>query len=125
MAKVICTLPNASEEISGVKFNQVDGGMLSEDVADDVAARFASIKGYALVVEKATRPADKAPADDQDDAQSAAEREELNALADKAAALGVAVKSNWKSGRLKAEIEKAEAAAPAPAAAEAALGAQE
>ena len=49
MARVICALPNASEEIDDVKFEAVEGGMLSEEISDELAARFASIDGYKLV----------------------------------------------------------------------------
>ncbi|MEX3764471.1 hypothetical protein [Paraburkholderia phenoliruptrix] len=48
MAKVICTLPNASELISGVKFVTHKLGMISEEIEDDVAEIFLSIKGYVL-----------------------------------------------------------------------------
>ncbi|SAK98725.1 hypothetical protein AWB80_07576 [Caballeronia pedi] len=48
MAKVICSLPNASELISGVKFVTHKLGMISEEIEDDVAAMFTSIKGYVL-----------------------------------------------------------------------------
>jgi hypothetical protein len=46
MAKVICTLPNASTEINGVKFVSHKLGMISEDVDDEVATGFATIQGY-------------------------------------------------------------------------------
>ena len=49
MSKIKCTLPNASTEISGVKFESVGGAMLSEDVSDDVALNFSSIPGYTVV----------------------------------------------------------------------------
>lgn len=48
MPKVLCTLENASEEISGVKFEQTEDGMLSEDVSTETAAYFCQINGYAL-----------------------------------------------------------------------------
>jgi hypothetical protein len=50
MARVICTLPNASERINGVAFVADRGQMLSEDISDEVAAEFAAIEGYSLVV---------------------------------------------------------------------------
>lgn len=64
MAKVICNLPNASELISGVKFAAYKlGVMISEDIADDVAAEFVKIEGYALAeVEKAASSGRKAQA---------------------------------------------------------------
>jgi hypothetical protein len=46
MPKVICTLPNASEEINGVKFVSHKDGMISEEIKEDVAALFLSIPGY-------------------------------------------------------------------------------
>lgn len=53
MAKVRCDLPNASENISGVAFTPAEDGsyVISEDVADEVAARFCSIPGYSMVDE--------------------------------------------------------------------------
>lgn len=50
--KVICTLPNASNLISGVQFfphPDKSGAMVSEDISEERAAEFASINGYALV----------------------------------------------------------------------------
>ena len=74
MKKVVCTLPNASELINGVKFAEEDGVMVSVEVEDDVAEQFASIPGYELrdVAEKAaaksgkksTAKAETAPAGD-------------------------------------------------------------
>lgn len=49
MPKVICTLPNASGVINGVNFVTHKLGMISEEVADDVADHFLKIKGYAAV----------------------------------------------------------------------------
>lgn len=50
MAKVICTLENASDEINGVKFEAVEGvGMVSAEISDELAAEFASIPGYEIV----------------------------------------------------------------------------
>lgn len=51
MAKVLCTLENASTEISGVKFTRTDVGMLSADIPDELAAEWATIPGYELVDE--------------------------------------------------------------------------
>lgn len=51
MAKVICTRPNASTEINGVKFAphpSIKGAMLSEDVTDEQAEGFARIEGYSI-----------------------------------------------------------------------------
>lgn len=55
MAKVICKLPNASGLINGVKFVTHKLGMISEEIADDVAAEFTKIEGYVRAeVEKVT-----------------------------------------------------------------------
>lgn len=48
MKKVICTLPNASEEINGVPFKLVDGAAVAE-AADDVAKQFDGIPGYEVI----------------------------------------------------------------------------
>lgn len=64
MAKIICKLPNASELISGVKFVTHKLGMISEEIADEVAAEFVKIEGYVLAeVDKATGGGKKASAD--------------------------------------------------------------
>ena len=67
MAKVICTLENASELINGVKFVSHKLGMISEEIEDEVAQVFLSIKGYVLPGRNAakdaaaqTKPADPA-----------------------------------------------------------------
>ena len=76
MPRVICDLPNASDEISGVKFFPLeDGGLISDEISDEQAELFASIPGYTIdgegaePVKKAepkpaptTRKAAKAPA---------------------------------------------------------------
>lgn len=115
MAKVICKLPNASEEISGVKFKaHPDGaGMVSEDISDEQAAHFASIPGYELVgVKKAAAPAGKSVDELEQERQEEEARQtaaaELENLRARAKELGVEVKGNWKADRLRAEIEKAE-----------------
>lgn len=100
MAQVLCTLPNASEEISGVKFVSHAKGMLSEEISDDVAADFASIPGYELV--------SNAPAGDTKTESEA--DDERTALVAEAEKLGVSVKGNWGIPRLKAEIASAKAA---------------
>lgn len=57
MARVLCTLPNAAEEISGIRFVATDSGMLSEPVPDAEAKRLSSIPGYRLVPDAAPEPA--------------------------------------------------------------------
>lgn len=53
MPKVICTLPNASEEISGVRFSPHEsGGMVSEEISEEMASHFASVPGYAMHAEQ-------------------------------------------------------------------------
>lgn len=53
MSYVICTLLNASNEISGVAFEDHPEGKVSvEAVPADVAERFASIEGYKVVKDK-------------------------------------------------------------------------
>lgn len=48
--RVRCALPNASELISGVRFERDDdGSMVSEPVDEPTATRFCSIRGYSLV----------------------------------------------------------------------------
>jgi hypothetical protein len=49
MPKVICTLENAADEISGVKFTDLEeGAKISEEISEDVAASFLAIDGYKL-----------------------------------------------------------------------------
>jgi uncharacterized protein YunC (DUF1805 family) len=106
MAKVICKLPNASEEISGVKFEStIDGiGMISEEISDEQAASFMRTAGYALA-----------------DAPDA----EMVALTAQATELGIKIDSRWKAARLTAEIAKATQAAEDAAAAGAGGAGQE
>ena len=142
MPKVLCTLPNASDEIGGIKFTQHAKGMLSEDLSDEQAKRLASIPGYEMVGAAAPAPASNAAADAAAAAEKAeAERAEAERIAAekeaaekanaaeraelvaKAEALGMKVKGNWSLERLKTEVEaaeKAKAEADAAAAAEAA-----
>ncbi len=110
MAKVLCTLPNASAEINGVKFEAHANGMLSEEVSDEVAAEFSAIPGYQAVGTKAQPDANKAPAD----ADKAAARD---ALIQRAEAAGLKVKGTWSNERLQTEVEAAEKAADSESAA--------
>lgn len=49
MPRVICDLPNASDEINGIKFHPLDdGGRISDEIDSETAALFASIPGYVL-----------------------------------------------------------------------------
>ena len=50
MPKIVCTLPNASDNISGVNFAaREDGAKVSEEISEELAALFTSIEGYALL----------------------------------------------------------------------------
>lgn len=49
MIQIKCTLQNASTEINGIKFEDVDGVMVSEPVKAEVADQFRGINGYELV----------------------------------------------------------------------------
>jgi hypothetical protein len=47
MFRVFCELPNASELISGVKFERLeDGRLVSEEIEEEIALAFATIRGY-------------------------------------------------------------------------------
>ena len=72
MPKVICTLPNASELISGVKFISHKDGMISEEVSEEVAATFTEIPGYVVAgaVPEEDAQAGHAGADDAHDAEA-------------------------------------------------------
>lgn len=132
MTKVLCTLPNASELISGVAFVKHANGMLSEDISDEAAAAFLEIPGYELV--GSLSPADPsalaaanaatAEAQARADAEHAAAEKAASdaaaaqALADqkidllnRASEIGFKVKANWGVDRLRAEVEAAEKAA--------------
>lgn len=99
MAKVICTLPNASELINDVKFAKHELGVISEDITAEVAESFLSIPGYISEEEGKTE-------------DTGAIRAELEARAE---AVGLTVKSVWGNERLQSEVEKAEKAAAATA----------
>lgn len=124
MPKVLCTLENASDEISGVKFEQTEDGMLSEEISDEAAAYFCQINGYALKDDGAAAARAAADADAKAAAEAAAdqaardaaaeagkaaaEAAELVTLTARAVELGIEVKSTWKAARLTAEIKRAE-----------------
>lgn len=56
MIQIKCTLQNASTEINGIKFEDVDGVMVSEPVEAEVADQFRGINGYELVGEDVKAP---------------------------------------------------------------------
>ena len=97
--RILCTLPNASNCISGVAFEQIDGGVLSEEIDEQAAELFLSVPGFAAY---------------QEGGEDAGEFARLQTEAE---ALGIKVKGNWKIARLSAEIENAKAAAASAAAA--------
>lgn len=115
MVQVICTLPNASEEISGVKFSAHDEGMISEDITQDVADGFLEISnGYKLAGDvKAGKPAS-----DEDKAAR-------DALLVKAAALSLIVNPRWSLTTFADRVAAAEAEAAEKLAAEEAAKAAE
>lgn len=49
MYKVICLLPNASTNISGIDFEEVDGVMVAVDVSEDDALRFGKVPGFEVI----------------------------------------------------------------------------
>lgn len=56
MPRVLCTLPNASDLISGVKFSATDNGMLSEEIDAAMVEQFVAIPGYLAVDFAPTAP---------------------------------------------------------------------
>ncbi len=51
--RVICNIPNGSDEISGVKFGpQESGQRVSEEISDEQGQRFLSVKGFSVYVER-------------------------------------------------------------------------
>lgn len=76
MARVICELDNASDEISGVKFTEDRGQMISEEIDDAVAERFAKVPGYKLVKTQTAKEQKAAEAKAAEDAAAAKAAEE-------------------------------------------------
>lgn len=53
MPRVVCKSPNASNEISGVKFELTESGdLVSEEISRESADLFVSIPGYSFFEEK-------------------------------------------------------------------------
>lgn len=138
MPKVICTLPNASDEMNGVKFSKHpdrDDAVVSEEISQAQAEYFASVSGFELVGAKkepqapvvtqtqtATPDAEAEAAAAEEERKKAEAEAEAKRQADSAAAefeelraklvgLGATPKSSWKVDRLRVEVEKAERAA--------------
>lgn len=109
MPRIICTLPNASTEINGHKFEPVEGGVVSGELSQEVVDTFLEISGYALFEED---PAAVAEAAAKEAKAAAAKAEKLAATA-KAA---TANKPGKKSAAAPAPVAAPEvpAAAPAP-----------
>lgn len=108
MPQVICTRENAGEEINGVAFTAVEGGMLSAEIDAEAAAAFLAIPGYELYAAAPVVPPAPAPIPEP----AAAEPEDPKApLLARAAAVGLSVKGTWGLTRLQKEVEDAEAAA--------------
>lgn len=136
MTRVLCTLPNASELISGVQFSRAENGMLSEEIDAAMVEQFVAIPGY-QAVESPSAPvlpasfepiapalpdepvgseqgAVSAPADEQVDPADDPTTESADALAAlraEAESLGITVNNRWGEKRLQAEIAAKKAAA--------------
>lgn len=53
MKRILCALPNASSEISGIKFNESVDGFVSEPIEDEnLITTFLSIPGYSIFNEQ-------------------------------------------------------------------------
>ena len=65
--KIKCTLPNASEEMNGIRFvAEADGVMVSaQDVAPDLAKIFLSVPGFAVAEDRVStsQPAEASEAE--------------------------------------------------------------
>ena len=61
MARVLCTLPNASTMINGVRFASTPNGMLSETIDEGVAANFLEIPGYERFAQPSAHEGVEAP----------------------------------------------------------------
>lgn len=106
MTKIRCTLPNASEEMNGIKFAaHAEGGMVSVDaVPDHLAEIFLSVPGFIADA--------KAPEDDPEELA----RKEAEALRLKEEKTANAKAAKEKKDAEKAAAKAAAKAPPAPAA---------
>lgn len=115
MTKIRCTLPNASEEMNGIKFAvDAGGGVVSVDaVPEEMAAIFLSIPGFSAEAVKG-----KPPVDPEEAARKQAEADRLKqekldtaqAAKDKRAAEAKAPKLSAKEKAAAAAAEQAAAA---------------
>lgn len=98
MARVVCTRPNAAEEISGVKFEQIEGGMLSEEIDQETVDMFLEVGGYHVYgAEDSDKP-------EGDGYVTKAE------LIEQAKALGITVAKSWSMAKIAEEIAAAQPA---------------
>lgn len=134
MPRVLCKLPNASENINGVPFvSHADGGMVSADISDEQAAAFASIPGYSILGAEPEKTASGAmggagasvsggaPADDAAAAaaaaQAQADADELAKLRARGVELAIPNAAQMGLKRLRDLVPQAEKAAVDAAAA--------
>lgn len=101
MARVVCTRENAAEEISGVKFEAIEGGMLSEEIDQETVDMFLEVGGYHVYGgEDGGKSADS----DGDGYVSKAE------LIEQAKSLGITVAKSWSMAKIAEEIAAAKPA---------------
>lgn len=103
MARVLCTRPNAAEEISGVKFEQVEGGMLSEEIDQETVDMFLEVGGY----EVHAGEDDGKSADSDTNGDGYVSKAEL---IEKAEALGIKVAKSWTMEKIAEAIAAAQPA---------------
>lgn len=103
MTKIRCTLPNASEEMNGIKFAvDADGGVVSVDaVPADMAEIFLSIPGFTAEVKKGPVVDPEQVARDAAEAQRIKDEKaaEAKALKDKKAADALSAKEAVKAAK--------------------------
>jgi hypothetical protein len=78
--RVLCTLPNCSDQINGHRFSPVPGGMVSDDLPDDEARAFCTIPGYAPYHGPVAEPATGHPPAPSDGALSETDEPEPTGL---------------------------------------------
>lgn len=128
MPRVICTRPNASDLINGVRFEPHENGVISEQISEEEAQKFLRIPGYQLAdvqsAQVAQQPTQASvvegrvdqvvptqrPAKPDADGDGDVDDDDLEILRERARSLGIKVNPRWKHERLTAEIEKVEEA---------------